>query len=64
MASRVSLVCVLRNPVTILKLCDNRNKPHSLMSLAIAFLSTGEAREGELMVLKNEYHKLKKKLIL
>ena len=31
------------------------------MSLAIAFLSTGEAREGELMVLKNEYHKLKKK---
>jgi len=27
----------------------------------LRILSTGEAREGELVVLKNEYHKLKKK---
>lgn len=63
MASRVSVVCVFRNPIPVLKLCDNRNKPHSLTSLAkicfLRILATGEARKGELLVLQNEYYKLK-----
>jgi len=37
MASRVSVVCVFRNPAPVLKLCDNRNKPYSLTSLAKMF---------------------------